>query len=152
MCARCKEKRRCTKKFSIQKCPEILVLHLKRFSQMRSRAKLTTQVDFPAKDLRLQDLIDVISESYDGPAPTYDLIGVSNHSGTAYSGHYIAQCKHPFTQQWHEFNDSSVYKLHDRSPTSSSDAYVLFYERKKPNWPVNRNHRSSEGENFFFST
>ena len=99
---------------------------------MRSRAKLTAQVDFPATDLRLADMTDVISESYEGPPPIYDLIGVSNHSGTAYSGHYIAQCKHPFTYQWHEFNDSSVYKLHDRSPTSSSDAYVLFYERKKP--------------------
>ena len=148
MCAKCKQKRRCTKKFSIQKCPDILVLHLKRFSQMRGRAKLNTYVDFPVDHLRLDDLKDVISESYDGrrhstrttqhateldlePVPTYNLIGVSNHSGTAYSGHYVARCKHPFTHQWHEFNDSAVYPLNDKSRIISSDAYLLFYERNK---------------------
>lgn len=66
MCAKCKQKRRCTKKFSIQKCPQILVLHLKRFSQSRTRAKLNTDVDFPLADLRLDKLVDVMSESYEG--------------------------------------------------------------------------------------
>jgi len=66
-----------------------------------------------------------------GPTPCYNLIGVSNHSGTAYSGHYIAQCKHPFTQQWHEFNDSSVYSMNDKTRVISSNAYVLFYERNR---------------------
>lgn len=68
---------------------------------------------------------------YLGPIPTYNLIGISNHSGTVYSGHYIAQCKHPFTQQWHEFNDASVYSLNEKSRIISSNAYVLFYERDK---------------------
>ncbi len=66
MCAKCKQKRRCTKKFSIQKCPDILVLHLKRFSQARGRTKLNTNVDFPINNLRLYELTDVISESYEG--------------------------------------------------------------------------------------
>jgi len=131
MCAKCKQKRRCTKKFSIQKCPDILVLHLKRFQQSRSRAKLSTYVDFPINNLKLDDLTDVMSESYEGASPTYNLFGISNHSGTAYSGHYIAQCKHPFTNQWHEFNDSSVYLLNEKSRIISSNAYVPFYERNK---------------------
>ena len=58
-----------------------------------------------------------------GPTPCYNL--------TAYSGHYIAQCKHPFTQQWHEFNDSSVYSMNDKTRVISSNAYVLFYERNR---------------------
>jgi len=66
-----------------------------------------------------------------GPVPTYNLFGISNHSGTPYSGHYIAQCKHPFTNQWHEFNDSSVYLLNEKSRIITSNAYVLFYERNK---------------------
>ncbi|CAF3405858.1 unnamed protein product [Rotaria socialis] len=131
MCAKCKQKRRCTKKFSIQKCPDILVLHLKRFSQARGRTKLNTHVDFPIINLKLDDLADVMSTSYEGPVPTYNLFGISNHSGTAYSGHYTAQCKHPFTNQWHEFNDSSVYSLSEKSRFISSNAYVLFYERNK---------------------
>ncbi|CAF0944196.1 unnamed protein product [Didymodactylos carnosus] len=129
MCAKCKQKRRCTKKFSIQKCPEILVLHLKRFSQSRGRTKLNTMVDFPITNLRLNDLTDVLSESYEGPDPIYSLFGVSNHSGTPYTGHYTAACKHPFQLKWHEFNDSSVYQLSQPSRIISPDAYVLFYER-----------------------
>ncbi len=67
-----------------------------------------------------------------GPVPTYNLIGISNHSGTIYSGHYIAQCKHPYTHEWHEFNDSSVHLISDTSTIISSSAYVLFYERNSP--------------------
>jgi uncharacterized UBP type Zn finger protein len=70
MCAKCKQKRRCTKKLSIQKCPEILVLHLKRFSQMRLRTKLNTHVDFPITDLRLTGIPDVMSDSYEGKTST----------------------------------------------------------------------------------
>ena len=138
MCAKCKTKRRCSKKFSIQKCPKILVLHLKRFSQSRARSKLNTHVDFPIENLRLDQLNDILSESFEGKSslspsgaaiPSYNLIGVSNHSGTVYSGHYTAQCKHPYTNQWHEFNDSSVYSLNDPTQMISSNAYVLFYEQ-----------------------
>lgn len=71
MCAKCKQKRPCTKKLSIQKCPEILVLHLKRFSQMRGRTKLNTHVDFPIKNLKLSDLCDVMSESHEGKNPYF---------------------------------------------------------------------------------
>ena len=67
-----------------------------------------------------------------GPIPTYNLFGISNHSGSVYTGHYIAQCKHPFTQEWHEFNDSSVHSINDHSQIISSNAYVLFYERNTP--------------------
>ena len=66
-----------------------------------------------------------------GPVPTYNLFGISNHSGTLYSGHYIAQCRHPFTHQWHEFNDASVHRLNDDGRIVSANAYVLFYEQNK---------------------
>jgi len=66
MCAKCKQKRPCTKKLSIQKCPDILVLHLKRFSQMRLRTKLNAHVDFPIMNLRLNGIPDVMSESHEG--------------------------------------------------------------------------------------
>jgi ubiquitin C-terminal hydrolase len=108
--------------------------------------KLNTHVDFPITNLRLDQIADVMSDSHEGriskkkitnifyyyigPMPTYNLFGISNHSGTVYSGHYIAQCKHPYTQEWHEFNDSSVHLISDNSRIISADAYVLFYERK----------------------
>ncbi len=71
MCAKCKQKRPCTKKLSIQKCPEILVLHLKRFSQMRGRTKLNTYVDFPITNLKLNGLTDVMSDSHEGNHYSY---------------------------------------------------------------------------------
>jgi ubiquitin carboxyl-terminal hydrolase 2/21 len=131
MCAKCKQKRPCTKKLSLQKCPEILVLHLKRFSQMRGRTKLNTYVDFPITNLKLNGIADVMSDSHEGLVPTYNLFGISNHSGSIYTGHYIAQCKHPFTHEWHEFNDSSVHLISDNSRIISANAYVLFYERNR---------------------
>ncbi|CAB1316660.1 unnamed protein product [Coregonus sp. 'balchen'] len=55
-CHRCKARRKCTKKFTIQKFPQILVLHLKRFSENRVRnSKLSTYVNFPLKELDMRE-------------------------------------------------------------------------------------------------
>uniref|UniRef100_A0A6I8RSG2 Ubiquitin carboxyl-terminal hydrolase 2 n=1 Tax=Xenopus tropicalis TaxID=8364 RepID=A0A6I8RSG2_XENTR len=63
-CCRCKARRRCTKKFTIQKFPKILVLHLKRFSEGRIRSgKLSTFVNFPLKDLDLREFSSESNQS-----------------------------------------------------------------------------------------
>ena len=36
----------------------------------------------------------------------YDLYAVSNHMGTARGGHYTAYAKHPYSGDWHHFNDT----------------------------------------------
>nr|AAC68865.1 ubiquitin specific protease 66 [Gallus gallus] len=126
-CCRCKARTRCTKKFSIQKFPKILVLHLKRFSEARIRAsKLTTFVNFPLKDL---DLREFASQSCNHAV--YNLYAVANHSGTTMGGHYTAYCKEPHLQEWHSFNDSRVTPM-SSSHVRSSDAYLLFYELASP--------------------
>ncbi|KAG8434547.1 hypothetical protein GDO86_012792 [Hymenochirus boettgeri] len=126
-CCRCKAHRRCTKKFTVQKFPKILVLHLKRFSEGRYRSgKLSTFVNFPLRDL---DLREFSSES--NPHATYNLYAVSNHSGTTMGGHYTAYCKNPSNGEWYTFNDSRVTAM-SSSQVRSSDAYVLFYELSGP--------------------
>ncbi|RLV89025.1 hypothetical protein DV515_00015103 [Chloebia gouldiae] len=126
-CCRCKARTRCTKKFSIQKFPKILVLHLKRFSEARIRSsKLTTFVNFPLKDL---DLREFASQSCNHAV--YNLYAVSNHSGTTMGGHYTAYCKSPVSSEWHSFNDSRVTPM-SSSHVRSSDAYLLFYELASP--------------------
>lgn len=45
-----------------------------------------------------------------GRGVQYSLYAVSNHSGTTYGGHYTAFCKHPFSNEWHCFNDSRYVK------------------------------------------
>ncbi|XP_069080956.1 ubiquitin carboxyl-terminal hydrolase 2 isoform X2 [Pleurodeles waltl] len=126
-CDRCKARRKCTKKFTVQKFPKILVLHLKRFSEARIRtSKLSTFVSFPLKDLDLREF------SSDPSAHTvYNLCAVSNHSGTTMGGHYTAYCKNPVSGEWHTFNDSRVSPM-SSSQVRSSDAYVLFYELSSP--------------------
>ncbi|XP_029428730.1 ubiquitin carboxyl-terminal hydrolase 2 isoform X1 [Rhinatrema bivittatum] len=126
-CCRCKVRRKCTKKFTIQKFPKILVLHLKRFSEARIRtSKLSTFVNFPLKDLELREF------SSDGSAhAVYNLYAVSNHSGTTMGGHYTAYCRNSLTGEWHMFNDSRVTPMAS-SQVRSSDAYVLFYELSSP--------------------
>ncbi|KAL0105619.1 hypothetical protein PUN28_015844 [Cardiocondyla obscurior] len=124
-CSRCQMRRKCTKSFSIQKFPKILVIHLKRFSPMeRFRGKLNVMVDFPLTGL---DLSAFAAPRV--PGCTYNLYGVANHSGTTYSGHYTAYCKHPYSGEWHEYNDSRVSVVPARSVVSS-EAYVLFYEQQ----------------------
>ncbi|NWU72754.1 UBP2 hydrolase, partial [Pterocles burchelli] len=126
-CCRCKTRTRCTKKFSIQKFPKILVLHLKRFSEARIRtSKLTTFVNFQLKDL---DLREFASQSCNHAV--YNLYAVSNHSGTTMGGHYTAYCKNPVSGEWHSFNDSRVTPM-SSSHVRSSDAYLLFYELASP--------------------
>ncbi|XP_067307001.1 ubiquitin carboxyl-terminal hydrolase 2a isoform X1 [Pseudorasbora parva] len=123
-CYRCKARRRCTKKFTVQKFPKILVLHLKRFSEARIRtSKLSTFVNFPMKDLDLREFASDRSSS-----AVYNLYAVSNHSGTTMGGHYTAYCCNPDNGEWYTYNDSRVTPM-STSQVRSSDAYVLFYER-----------------------
>ncbi|XP_062242480.1 ubiquitin carboxyl-terminal hydrolase 2a isoform X1 [Platichthys flesus] len=121
-CYRCKARRRCTKKFTIQKFPKILVLHLKRFSEARRTSKLSTFVNFPMKDLDLREF-----GSENSINAVYNLYAVSNHSGTTMGGHYTAYCRNPNSGEWYTFNDSRVTPM-SSSQVRSSDAYVLFYE------------------------
>ncbi|XP_036179892.1 ubiquitin carboxyl-terminal hydrolase 2 isoform X1 [Myotis myotis] len=126
-CCHCRARRRCLKKFSIQRFPKVLVLHLKRFSESRVRtSKLTTFVNFPLRDL---DLREFASENTNHAV--YNLYAVSNHSGTTTGGHYTAYCRSPATGEWHTFNDSSVTPM-SSSQVRTSDAYLLFYELASP--------------------
>ncbi|XP_039752821.1 ubiquitin carboxyl-terminal hydrolase 2-like isoform X3 [Pararge aegeria] len=121
-CSKCGVRRKCLKWFTVQKFPQVLVLHLKRFSPTeRFRGKLSVLVEFPLSALDMSPF---------AAAPThavYNLYAVSNHSGTTYSGHYTAYCKHPYTGDWHEYNDSRVSTIAPRDVVSA-EAYVLFYE------------------------
>ncbi|XP_047463360.1 ubiquitin carboxyl-terminal hydrolase 2-like isoform X1 [Mugil cephalus] len=126
-CTRCKDRRKCTKRFSIQKFPQILVLHLKRFSDSNIRAsKLSTYVNFPLKELDLREFASESSER-----PVYNLYAVSNHTGNTLGGHYTAYCRNPALGEWYSYNDSRVSPM-SSSQVRSSNAYVLFYELATP--------------------
>jgi ubiquitin carboxyl-terminal hydrolase 2/21 len=54
-CESCKSKQKCTKWYSFERWPKILVVHLKRFAPAGSyRAKLSMQIDTPLRNLDLR--------------------------------------------------------------------------------------------------
>ncbi len=103
-CPRCKEHRRASKKFELWKSPDILVIHLKRFSaQGRFRDKLDVSVDFPIQGL---DLTTRVATQEEGKSPIYDLFAVDNHYGGLGGGHYTAYASNFMeeNQTWYEYN------------------------------------------------
>eukprot|EP00252_Welwitschia_mirabilis_P024238 TRINITY_DN7118_c0_g1_i1.p1 TRINITY_DN7118_c0_g1~~TRINITY_DN7118_c0_g1_i1.p1 ORF type:complete len:324 (+),score=57.70 TRINITY_DN7118_c0_g1_i1:101-973(+) len=128
-CPRCKDHCQASKKLDLWRLPEILVVHLKRFSYNRFlKNKLETFVNFPTHDLDLQNYVTHNNESQ---STTYELYAVSNHYGSMGGGHYTAYVKLLEDGRWYNFDDSHVAPVtEDRIKTSA--AYVLFYRRVKP--------------------
>lgn len=111
---------------TIYRFPKVLVIHLKRFynSTMR-REKLSTSVRIP-KVLDMTPYAPYSSHHSKQLARNYKLYGISHHSGTLYSGHYIGEAMNLDTNQWYTCNDSVCSKT-GAADTDSASAYVLFY-------------------------
>lgn len=124
-CPGCKTHRQASKKLDLWRLPEILVIHLKRFSYSRfMKNKLETYVDFPVDNL---DLSTYITHKNGMVSNHYMLYAVSNHYGSMGGGHYTAFVHHG-GDQWYDFDDSRVSPIpEDKIKTSA--AYVLFYRR-----------------------
>lgn len=100
-CSRCKELRRATKTLEIWTAPDILVVHLKRFSSHRAfRDKVDALVDFPMEGLDLSGRVGLPEDK----ELVYDLFAVDNHYGGLGGGHYTAFAKNFFDGQWYEYN------------------------------------------------
>lgn len=126
-CPQCKKHQQATKKFDLWKAPDVLVVHLKRFSNSRIlRDKIDTMVDFPIEGLDISDMvgerqvakkllatgIDVEEmglNNLEEPL-VYDLFGVDEHLGGLGGGHYRAYASNHITNQWYHFDDSYVTK------------------------------------------
>ncbi|KAF8623034.1 hypothetical protein AX15_006546 [Amanita polypyramis BW_CC] len=145
-CPRCKKHQQATKKIDLWRAPDILVVHLKRFSNSRTlRDKIDAFVDFPVEGLDLEDMIreravakkledqgvgigSLNLTSLDEPL-VYDLFSVDEHIGGLGGGHYRAYALNHINGKWYLFDDSFV------SPTDAADAvnpnaYLLFYRRR----------------------
>ncbi|KAH0664592.1 hypothetical protein KY284_029523 [Solanum tuberosum] len=124
-CPGCKEHRQATKKLDLWRLPEILVIHLKRFSYSRFiKNKLETYVDFPTHDL---DLSSYMAYKDGKSSYRYMLYAISNHYGSMGGGHYTAFV-HQGADRWYDFDDSHVSPI-SKDKIKTSAAYVLFYRR-----------------------
>jgi ubiquitin carboxyl-terminal hydrolase 4/11/15 len=119
-CSSCKQHQLATKKLDLWMLPEVLIIHLKRFSFSKiSREKLDTLVQFPIRSGALQrkavgpgrvqveptsiycllthrdlDFSEFVIKPKNESSPDlykYDLIAVSNHYGGMRDGHCMYQ-------------------------------------------------------------
>ncbi|XP_069497766.1 ubiquitin carboxyl-terminal hydrolase 33 isoform X2 [Ambystoma mexicanum] len=125
-CEKCKKLRNGVKFCKVQKFPEILCIHLKRFRhELMFSTKICTHVSFPLEGLDLQPFL---AKESPGQIVTYDLLSAICHHGTASSGHYIAYCRNNINNLWYEFDDQSVTEVPE-SVVQNAEAYVLFYKK-----------------------
>ena len=102
-CPRCKESKAPAKTFALWSCPDVLVLHLKRFQFVPGqyfvhRDKISDVVDFPVEGLDLGAY--VLGPQFPEAPCLYDLYAVSQHMGGLGGGHYTAVCKNPDNSKW----------------------------------------------------
>ncbi|KAI6149803.1 cysteine proteinase [Pisolithus tinctorius] len=145
-CPRCKKHQQATKKFDLWKVPDILAVHLKRFSNSRAlRDKIDAFVDFPIEGFDLTRLVGErevgkrLNESganlqelgiHDLDEPLiYDLYAVDEHLGGLGGGHYRACALNHVIGQWYHFDDSYVTRTEPMHAVNAN-AYLLFYKRR----------------------
>nr|POE51027.1 ubiquitin carboxyl-terminal hydrolase 8 [Quercus suber] len=110
-CPSCKEPRQAIKKLDLWRLPEILVIHLKRFSYNRYfKNKLETFIDFPVDDL---DFSTYIAHKNSQFSNRYMLYAISNHYGGLGGGHYTASINLGYGM-WYEFDDEKVNPVRAR--------------------------------------
>ncbi|KAJ0042841.1 hypothetical protein Pint_18464 [Pistacia integerrima] len=145
-CPQCKERRQASKKLDLWRLPEVLVIHLKRFSYSRSmKHKLETFVNFPIHDF---DLTNYVANKNNSQRQLYELYALTNHYGGMGSGHYTAHIKMTIIlclvsayrcnlgvmlldeNRWYNFDDSHISPINEEDVKSAA-AYVLFYRRVK---------------------
>ena len=123
-CSKCKEHRRGYKQLEIFRLPIYLILHLKRFKNEYGffmNSKNSTFVKFPIDGLNMNKYI-VGPKNMDY---IYDLIGVSQHYGLSFIGHYTSACKN--NDNWYKFDDDDVSEI-DKQNIINSNAYILIYK------------------------
>lgn len=140
-CSKCKKLRKSTKKITITRLPNNLIVHLKRFRTGMNLQKLTSFIDYPF-EMDLTNYWPIVTSKEEAqklltipirgqtPPFKYSLYAVSNHSGTLGSGHYTSYVWKGSSKKWCYFDDTRVVKDVSKSHVVNSNAYVLFYTRR----------------------
>ncbi|TVU12284.1 hypothetical protein EJB05_45920 [Eragrostis curvula] len=131
-CERCRQKVVAKKRFTIDKAPNVLTIHLKRFSPFNPRHKIDKKVDFqPTLDLK-----PFVSDSK-GSDLKYSLYGVLVHAGwNTQSGHYYCYVR-TSSGMWHNLDDNQVRQVRE-ADVLRQKAYMLFYVRDSLGNPMPR--------------
>ncbi|CEG41380.1 ubiquitin-specific protease [Plasmopara halstedii] len=127
-CSQCGQRSRAEKGLSIAKCPNVLMIQLKRFDVMSGKIK--RHIEFP----QMLDIAIGMSKNCDDlhrKRTKYELHAVLVHAGYSTDcGHYFAFVKGS-SGQWYEMNDDSVRWVRLETVLQQK-AYMLFYSRVLP--------------------
>lgn len=161
-CSKCQKHQQAIKKFDVWKCPDILVVHFKRFSSSRfNRDKLDQYIDFPLNGLNLSSRVGELQtaklikgeglnpldfgiENSDEDA-IYDLYAIDNHYGGLGGGHYTTYAKNQ--DNFYHFDDSFVSKVSEEDVKTKA-AYLLFYKKRTSNRKIGGESRSKAEKRF----
>jgi ubiquitin C-terminal hydrolase len=101
---------------------------------MHSNCKIDTYISFPLYDLDLNDYIVKDNNDKQNKSSTkYDLVAVSNHTGSLSCGHYTTYAKNSQDGNWYLFDDDYVRKLDGDNNIVTKNAYILIYVQKNTN-------------------
>lgn len=129
-CSKCQGFKCASKKIDLWNSPDLLIIHLKRFSYTRTwRDRINTLVKFPLEGL---DLSNYLMDSAAKGDAIYDCYAVSNHMGGMGGGHYTAYARSLEGQTWFQLDDSRTMRVQDNDRIVSSAAYVLYYQKRQP--------------------
>ncbi|XP_038444929.1 ubiquitin carboxyl-terminal hydrolase 17-like protein 6 [Canis lupus familiaris] len=122
-CSKCLEKVPASKVLTLHTSPKVLILVLRRFSDLTGN-KMTKEVQYPER----LDMQHCLSEQRAGPL-VYVLYAVLVHAGrSCHSGHYFCFVK-AGNGQWYKMDDAKVSAC-DVTCALHQPAYVLFYMQK----------------------
>jgi len=151
-------KQKAKKGIKFLKCPNILILQLKRFEYNQKReamVKINEYFEF-YEDINLENyMYNKTNQVYDPNENLFSLHSVVVHKGSPNSGHYYAYIKPTIEDNWIQFNDEIVkpadkyevfdnnfggtnkyFKLKAKAEISESNysfesnAYILVYVKK----------------------
>ncbi|XP_062221710.1 ubiquitin carboxyl-terminal hydrolase 23-like isoform X3 [Phragmites australis] len=124
-CQHCKQKVVAKKRFTIDKAPSVLTIHLKRFSPFNPLQKIDKKVDFQTT-LNLKPFVS----NSEGMDLKYSLYGVLVHAGwNTQSGHYYCFVR-TSSGIWHNLDDNQVRQVRE-GDVLRQKAYMLFYVRDR---------------------
>uniref|UniRef100_A0A7S1G743 ubiquitinyl hydrolase 1 n=1 Tax=Bicosoecida sp. CB-2014 TaxID=1486930 RepID=A0A7S1G743_9STRA len=127
-CPKCKEHRRAFKQLRLFTLPEILVVHLKRFTYTAHyRHRIDTEVTVPLEGVDVRPYLCPTAPA--DQDTVYDLYAVSNHSGGLGGGHYTACAINRVDGEWYDFNDSTTRKISADRVVGEGN-YVLMFQRR----------------------
>lgn len=152
-CPHCKCEREATKKITITRAPQFLVIHFKRFEMRKgeSARKVHTPIGFPLFGLNMEPYMipqaskqahdysrmdEPIEDAATTPPYLYDAYAVMRHIGiSGNGGHYISLVRDAARGNiWRKFDDERVTdfdpnKLKTDHRLQNEQAYLVFYGR-----------------------